>query len=128
MTPIERILLAATACTFWILLLGDRLGAPAADAQTLQRPDRQMSEILHELVAQAARGEQPRRQEGYDEIESRLQTVLSRALQTMPRQDGGQARQGGGLTRQEIKSTLNSCRLVGTLSGVSGRVDARLSC
>ena len=121
MTRFERLFYAATACALWAAIIGDLAALPGAQAQSVRPPDRFMSEVLYEIAAKAGRGEALGDLKGYDELEARLQGILTRVVQSMPPSDGR-------VTRQEIRSALNSCRLIGTISRQAGHLDARLSC
>lgn len=121
MTTLDRLLLALTACALWGLLLGDFLASPPAQAEAARAPDRYMSEILHEIVVQARAGQAARVVDGYDELEARLEAVLSRAVPEA-------SRESGGISSQELRAVLASCRLFGTVTGRGGRLDARLTC
>lgn len=121
MTRFDRTLLAAAACALWILALGELLPGPGAQAQGARPADRFMSEIIHDIVTRARAGEAVALEDGYDELEGRVQAIVTRVVQTIPQ---GQS----GLSRQEIRAALTSCRLTGTVSARAGRLDARLTC
>ena len=121
MKAIERTFYAVTATAVWILLLGNLVAWPDAQAQSIQAPDRLMSEILHEIVAKASSGEALGDSDGYDQLEARLQAVMARVVQAIPRGEAGSS-------SQDIRQILNGCRLTGTVTGQVGRLDARLSC
>lgn len=121
MSLFERVIFTMIACALWVLVLGDLVIAPAARAQTANVPDRTMSQILHEVVAGAIAGEEPGRLDGDDELEVRLRAILSRVVPAAPQTERR-------ISKQEIRSALASCRVVGTVNGHTGRLDARLSC
>ncbi len=123
MTSFERLFYAVTACALWAVVISDLVELPGAQAQaqSVRPADRFMSELLYEIAAKAGRGEALGDLKGYDELEARLQGILSRVVQSMPQSDGG-------VSRQEIRSALTSCRLIGTISRQAGHLDARLSC
>ncbi len=121
MSIIDRAIFAIIGCALWILILGQLVDLPGARAQTAKVSDRYMSQILHEIVAKAITGEEPSRFEGYDELEVRLRAILSRVVQAIPQTETR-------ISRQEIRSALTSCRIVGTLSRHTGHLDARLNC
>lgn len=121
MSLFERVIFAMIACALWVLVLGDLVDLPSARAQTANVPDRTMSQLLHEVVAKAIAREEPGRLDGDDELEARLRAILSRLVQATPQTESR-------ITKQEIRSALASCRILGTVSGHTGRLDARLSC
>ena len=121
MTAIERLLFAMIGLTGWFLVLCDDVGLPDARAETAKPPNRYIRQILHDIVASAAAGQEPSRLDGYDELETRLQALLSREIRSIPQTQAG-------LSRQDIRLALNSCRIVGTLTGPTGHLNARLSC
>lgn len=121
MTAIERTFYAVTAAAVWILLLGDLVALPGAQAQSTRTPDRLMSEVMHEIVTRAAKGETLQDSGGYDALEARLQAVMTRVVQELPRSEAG-------ASSQDIRQVLNGCRLIGSVAGQAGRLDARLSC
>ena len=121
MTTIERAMLAVIGLTTMIQVFCDLVDLPGARAESPKEPDRYMSQIMHEIVAQAVSGGTTKDLDGYDELEVRLEAILSRVVQAIPRAENG-------VSSQEIRSALSSCRLVGTLVGQTGRLDARMSC
>ena len=121
MSSLDRVIFALIACALWVLVLGDLIKAPTASAQATKAADRQMSLILQEIVAKAIAGEAPSRSEGYDELESRLRTILSRTVQAGPQTEVR-------ISRQDIRAAFASCRIVGTLHTHRGHLNARLSC
>ena len=121
MSTLDRVILASIACALWALVLGQLTAPPAAQAQTAGVSNRGMSLILHEIVAKAAAGEEPDSANGYDEFEGRLRAILSREAQPATQSEVR-------ITRQDIRSAFSACRIVGTLRGHSGHLNARLSC
>lgn len=121
MSCIDRVILSIVGCGLWILILGELINLPDAQAQAVKVSDRQMSQILHEIVGEAIAGKEPSRSDGYDELEDRLRAVLSQAVQ-------GGTQTESRISRQEIRSAVTSCRVTGTLSKNSNRLDAKLSC
>ncbi len=97
------------------------VSTPAAQAQAGTASDRNVSLILQEIVAKAIAGEEAGQSDGYDELEARLRVILSRTVQV-----GGQTEVR--ISRQDIRSAFASCRIVGTLQGHRGHLNARLSC
>ena len=93
MTTIERIVFTVTVCAVWILILGNLVDLPRVHAESTKTPDRYMSQILHELVSRAVNGQEPDRLEGYDELETRLKTILSSVGELGPSAQPGPTRQ-----------------------------------
>ena len=121
MATLDRVILASIACALWALVLGQWVSTPAAQAQTAGAASRGMSLILHEIVAKAAAGEELETTNGYDELEGRLRAILARSIQPAPQTEIG-------ITRQDLRSAFSACKIVGTLRGHSGHLNARLRC
>ena len=121
MSTLDRVILASIACALWALVLGQLAGPPAARAQNAGVSNRGISLILHEIVAKAAAGEGLESTNGYDELEGRLRAILPRSAQPAPQSDVR-------ISRQDLRSAFAACRIVGTVLGQSGQLNARLSC